>query len=119
MNSLFKAFRYAFAGMHQFFKYDRNGKIHLWVTVLVTAAGFYFSISLTEWCLILLCVALVIGMEMMNHALEKLSDAVDTQPHPLIKIAKDVAAAAVLWCVIIAVIIGLMLFLPKIFKVII
>ena len=113
--SLIRSFRVAFKGIGHFFMNDRNGNIHLTITVLVAAAGYYFQISIIEWCIVLLCVALVFGLEMLNHALEKLCDAVHPTQHPLIGITKDVAAGAVLWAVIISVMIGLMIFLPKIF----
>lgn len=112
--SLLKSFQYAFAGIGHFLKNDRNGNIHLTIAILVAVTGWLLHISLIEWCIILLCTALVISLEMCNHALEKLSDAVHETYHPLIKIAKDVAAGAVLWSAIISVIIGLIIFIPKI-----
>lgn len=114
-NSLLKAFQYAFTGMGHFILNDRNGHIHLLISVMVVTAGWFFGISMQEWCIVLLCMALVISLEMANHALEKLCDAVHEAHHPLIKIAKDVAAGAVLWSAMISVIIGLLIFLPKIF----
>ena len=114
-NSLLKAFQYAFAGMGHFFLNDRNGNIHILISVMVATGGWFFGISLQEWCIVLVCMGLVISLEMTNHALEKLCDAVHEAHHPLIKIAKDVAAGAVLWSAMISVIIGLLIFLPKIF----
>ncbi|MES2006037.1 MAG: diacylglycerol kinase family protein [Bacteroidota bacterium] len=112
--TLAKAFQHAFNGLFQFVKKDRNGKLHLLACCLVIAGGFFFKISSFEWMIVLLCFALVISLEMCNHALEKLADAVHEAHHPLIKTAKDVAAAAVLWSAIIAAIIGALIFLPKI-----
>lgn len=111
---LSKAFRHAFNGLFYFFRKDRNGKIHLVLAISVVIAGWFFTISTTEWALLLLCISLVIGLEMGNHALEKLADATHPEKHPLVGIAKDVAAAAVLWAAIISVVIGLLIFLPKI-----
>lgn len=111
---LLKAFQHAFAGIGHFVRNDRNGSIHITAAVLVTAAGFYFRIDVNEWCILLLCFALVISFEMCNHALERLCDAVHESHHPLIKISKDVAAGAVLWSAIISIIIGFLIFLPKI-----
>ncbi len=109
-----KAFEHAFNGMGYFISHDRNGKIHFALAVLVAVAAFFFKLSATEWCILLLCTGLVISLEMMNHAIENLCDVVHEAHHPLIKIAKDVAAAAVLWSAIISVIIGLLIFIPKI-----
>jgi undecaprenol kinase/diacylglycerol kinase (ATP) len=109
-----KAFIHAFEGLFHFIRNDRNGKIHFIISLLVCIAGIILHLSTAEWMIILLCMAIVLGFEMCNHALEKLCDAVHPDHHPLVKIAKDVAAAAVLWSAIIAVIIGLILFVPKI-----
>lgn len=112
LSRFFKAFYYAGRGMVHFVRYDRNGKVHLAAALLVTIAGFYFHIPVGEWTVLLLCFGLVIGLEMCNHALESLCDMVKTEPHPLIKIAKDVAAGAVLWAAIISLVIGLLIFIP-------
>lgn len=112
--SLLKSFANAFAGMAYFFANDRNGKIHLAISVIVLATGFTFQIVATEWVAILLCIALVIGLEMLNSALEKLSDLVEPNYHPTIKVIKDVSAAAVVLAAIISVVIGIIIFLPKI-----
>jgi diacylglycerol kinase len=108
------AFRHAFNGMAQFFRFDRNGKLHLLAAVLVSAAGWYFKITAGEWCALFLCTGLVIGLEMVNYALENLCNLVHNDFHPLIKAVKDVAAAAVLWAAIISAGIGLIIFIPKI-----
>ena len=115
-HSLLNAFQYAFAGIGHFLLNDRNGNIHILIAVMVTTAGWFFGISLQEWCIVLLCIGLVISLEMANHALEKICDAVHEGPHPLIRIAKDVAAGAVLWSALISVVIGMLIFLPKIFS---
>jgi undecaprenol kinase/diacylglycerol kinase (ATP) len=110
---IFKAFANAFNGMGNFFLHERNGKIQLSFAIVVIIAGYYFTLSATEWMFILLCIGAVISAEMMNSALEKLCDLVQKEYHPTIKIIKDVAAAAVLWFTIISVIIGIIIFLPK------
>lgn len=110
---LLNAFVHAFDGMFHFFKTDRNGKIHFVIAILISITGWYCHVSVTEWCILLLCMAIVISFEMINHALEKLSDAVHPEQHSLIKFAKDVAAAAVLWSTIISIIIGILILLPK------
>jgi diacylglycerol kinase len=111
---LSKAFGHAFNGLSHFLLNDRNGKIHFLAAILVSAAGFYFHLASTEWILLLICFSVVISFEMCNHALENICDLVHPDHHPLIKTAKDVAAAAVLWSAIISAIIGLIIFVPKI-----
>ena len=112
--SLIKSFANAFAGMAYFFANDRNGKIHLVFSAIVIIASIVLHISAIEWMIILLCIALVIGLEMLNSALEKLCDLVEPSYHPTIKVIKDVSAAAVVLAAIISVVIGVIIFLPKI-----
>jgi len=81
---------------------------------MVITAGVLCDINRIEWLIILLCIAMVIALEMINSALEKLSDLVEPNYNPTIKIVKDVGAAAVLWSVIISIVIGLVIFIPRI-----
>lgn len=112
--SLASAFRYAFQGLVHFVRHDRNGRIHFFAAMAATTAGMYFRIEVMEWVVLLLCYGIVIAFEMCNHAIEHLCDVVHADQHPFIKIAKDVAAAAVLWSSIISAVIGLIIFVPKI-----
>lgn len=112
--TLYKAFYHAFCGLGSFFRNDRNGKIHLLAAVAVCIAGIALGLSGTEWCIMLICIACVCSLEMLNHALEKLCDAVQPGQHPMIKICKDVAAGAVLCWAIISMVIAVIIFLPKI-----
>lgn len=112
--TLFQSFEVAFTGILNFFRSDRNGKIHLAVTILVIIAGGIFDISPTEWVFVLLSVALVIVAEMLNYAIEKVCDLIKPTPDPRVKIIKDVSAAAVLVAAMISVIVGIIIFLPKI-----
>jgi diacylglycerol kinase len=112
--SLLKSFANAFAGMAYFFVNDRNGKIHLAISAMVIVASITLQVSAIEWMIVLLCIALVIGLEMLNSALEKLCDLLEPNYHPTIKVIKDVCAAAVVLAAIISVIIGIIIFLPKI-----
>ncbi len=109
------SFRVAIDGLVDLYKNHGHFRFHVWATVAVVAAGFYFQISKTEWFAVLLAIALVNCLEAMNTALEYLTDLVSPGHHPLAGKAKDAAAAAVLVASIFAVAIGLMVFLPKIF----
>ena len=104
--------RYALQGWTAFFAKETHGQIQLVVAILVVAAGFYFSISNTEWMLLLLCMGLVLALEMVNTAIEKLADRLHPEHHPQIGLVKDVAAGAVLWASVISVVIGLLIFIP-------
>ena len=108
------SFGYAFRGLADVIRTQANARIHLAAMVAVIAAGWYFSITRWEWCIAILCIALVFALETLNTALEYLVDLVSPQPHPLAGKAKDAAAAAVLIAAIGAATIGLILFGPRI-----
>lgn len=108
--------QYALQGWAVFFAKETHGQIQLIVAMLVVAAGFYFSIHTTEWMLLLLCIGLVLALEMVNTAVEKLADRLHPDHHPQIGLVKDVAAGAVLWASVISVLIGLMIFFPYLKK---
>lgn len=109
-----KSFKWAFKGLFDLFRNHPNAQIHLLAVLVVSGAGIFLGLSAIEWCLVLLCMVLVIGMEAMNTALEYLTDLVSPDYHPLAAKAKDVAAGAVLICAIGAVGIAAIIFLPKI-----
>lgn len=90
-------------------------KVQIFIALLVTAAGFYFDISATEWILQILAIALVLGVEGLNTAIEKIADFVQPDFDPKIGIIKDISAGAVMWVSIAATIVGLIIYLPKIF----
>lgn len=113
MKKRLQSFRYAFRGIKTVFLSEANMKIHSFITVLVILCGAFFDISLTEWIFCLLCIALVTGAEMINTSIENVVDLASPELHPLAGKAKDIAAGAVLLCAIIAVIIGLLIFVPK------
>jgi len=97
-------------------KSEKNLQIHAIISILVIIAGFFFRISVTEWLVVLLCIALVIGVELINTAIEKLSDFVCAEKNSEIGQIKDISAAAVVFCAIISAVVGVMIFLPKFFK---
>ncbi len=113
---LFKSFRYAFDGIFILFKEETNARIHLVVATITIVAGWMLKISITEWCFVTLCITLVIMAEAFNTAIENLTDLVSPEVHPLAGKTKDLAAGAVLILSIGSVIIGLIIFVPKIAK---
>ena len=114
--NLGKAFYNAFKGAQKFFLYDRNGKIHLAATLAVIALAVALSVTNTEWIALLLCIGLVMALEMINAAIERLCDVVQEDFHPAIKFIKDVSAAAVLWASLISAVIACIIFIPKIIQ---
>jgi diacylglycerol kinase len=109
-----KSFSYAFKGIATLFSSQPNARIHAVALGIAVSFGFYFKIEKTEWLAITLIAALVLSAEAMNTAVEFVVDLVSPDYHPLAGKAKDVAAAAVLLAAFGAVIVGLIIFLPRI-----
>lgn len=108
-----KSFTYAFNGLRVLFKEEHNARIHLFATVCVVVAGIVLRISALEWVAVVFAVGLVFSGEILNSAIEDLADVVCPERDERIKKVKDLAAAAVLVAAFTAVIIGLIVFLPK------
>ena len=109
-----KSFGFAFNGLKILMKDEPNAWIHCAAVVCVVVAGFVFHISCMEWVAIVLCIGSVFALEIINSAIENLSDFVSPQKHELIKKVKDLSAAAVLVTAITAVIVAFIIFIPKI-----
>jgi diacylglycerol kinase len=105
-----KSFIYAIHGLWSGIADQRNLKFQLGIGAIVVGAGFYLSITAIEWCIILLCIAMVIGLELVNTALENLVDLVTLERKPLAGKIKDIAAGAVLIVSVLSVIIGVTIF---------
>jgi len=110
MKSFLKSFIYAIHGIWSGITEQLNLKVQIAIAVIVIGAGFYFRITATEWCIILICIGLVIGLEMINSAIENLVDLVTLERKPLAGRIKDIAAGAVLVVSVITVIIGVIIF---------
>ena len=113
-----KSLGFAFQGVRTFYCTQYNAKIHLWFTLGVTVAGLVAGLSRTDWALLVLAIGLVWTAEAANTAIEFLTDLVTTEIHPLAKKVKDVAAGAVLLATAAAIIIGLLVFAPRIWDLI-
>ena len=105
---------YAFKGMFLLLWTESSIKIQFVIALVVTAAGFYFEISSTEWALQLIAIGMVMGTEGVNIAIEKLSDYVQPKEDPKIGLIKDISAGAVMIVSIISSIVGLIIYVPKI-----
>lgn len=113
LNARLKSFKYAFQGIVDLIKSTPNAQIHLFLACVTIIAGFYFHISLQEWCMLTLTIALVLAAEAFNTSIEYLTDLVSPDYHELAGKTKDAAAGGVLLCAIGAAIIGIIIFLPK------
>lgn len=112
---LINSFKYAFRGIITALKKEQNMKIHFTIAICVILAGIILKISVIEWIICLILIGLVISLELVNTALEQTVDIAMPEINEKAKIAKDVAAGAVLVSAIISAIIGLIIFIPKIF----
>jgi undecaprenol kinase/diacylglycerol kinase (ATP) len=110
-----QSFSYAFNGLKILIREEHNARVHLLAALVVIAAGFFFQISSNDWLAIVLSIGLVISAEAMNSAIENIADFISPERNDAIKRIKDLGAAAVLICVLTAVVVGLMVFLPKVF----
>ena len=110
MRDFLRSFVYALQGLWSGIRDQRNLKVQLVLGVVVVGAGFYLSITVMDWCIILICMSLVIGLELVNTALENLVDLVTLERNPLAGKIKDIAAGAVLIVSVISLIIGLIVF---------
>lgn len=106
------SFRYAAAGLARMVRTQHNARIHLAVTVVVLIVGGMCELKTADWLWLTIAIAMVWITEAVNTAIELLGDAVTTEFHPLIGHAKDASAAAVLIAAILAVMIGLLIFVP-------
>lgn len=112
---IINSFKYAFQGILASLKTERNMKIHMIIMVLVIIAGMIFKISKIEWMICILLFVVVIAGELLNTSIETIVDMIMPEKNEKAKIAKDVAAGAVLVLAIGAVIIGFIIFIPKIY----
>jgi diacylglycerol kinase (ATP) len=110
-----KSFGYALEGLKSFFKTQHNAWIHIAATVVVIVAGFLLNVSSMQWMVLSFAIALVFISELFNTAIEFLCDKVSPELDPKIKLVKDISAAAVLIAAMVALVIGAIVFVPKVF----
>ena len=109
---LWKSFYYAFQGIIEALKEERNLCIHFTAMILVIIFGLYFDITKSEWMTCVILFGLVISLELVNTAVESTIDLCCPDIHPKAKLAKDTAAGAVLVAAIASVIEGPIIFVP-------
>ena len=111
-----RSFKFAFRGLIYLFRDEHNAWIHALAAIVIIAMGLAFKLTGFEWVAILFAIALVFITELINSAIENMVDLMHPELHPKAGKIKDLAAAAVLIASIIALIIGVLIFLPKIIK---
>ena len=109
---LYKSFVYSFRGLFKTFKEEQNLKVQTFIGLLALGFGWYFKISRFEWLALILVISLVILMEVVNSAVERVTDVLKPRINGYVKEIKDIMAAAVMLASFIAVIVGLIIFIP-------
>lgn len=112
--NMIESFYHAFHGIWLGLKYERNVRIHLASAVVVIILGTWLKVSVLDWALLAIAVGLVLVTEFLNTAIEHLVDlSSEGEYHDLARFSKDTSAAAVLFASIMALLIGCLVFLPK------
>ena len=112
MIRLFKSFAYACRGLGKIFREEQNLQFQSIVAIIIIALGLVFQIKPLEWCVILISIALVILMETINSAIERLVDMLKPRIHAYVKEIKDIMAATVMIAALLAAAVGLIIFIP-------
>ena len=110
-----KSVGFALRGALLLIRTEASIQVQVFIAIVMTAAGFYFDISNTEWIVQIVTIALIMGTEGLNTAIEKVADYIQPEFDKKIGIIKDVSAGAVMLVSIAATIIGFIIYLPKIF----
>jgi diacylglycerol kinase (ATP) len=108
------SFRHAWRGLRLLVRTQANARLHLAATVLVVIAGLVLRVSRGEWGLLALASGLVWAAEALNTAVELLADRVSMEHDARLGRVKDLAAAAVLLAAIAAVVVGAVVFVPRV-----
>lgn len=109
-----KSVGHAIDGIEYTINKERNIKLEILAAIIVSVAGFILKITLTEWLVMLLVISMVLSLELINTAIERCVDLVTKDYHDLAKVAKDASAGAVFMMSLFSIIIGIVVFLPKI-----
>ncbi len=109
-----RSFKYALEGLSYALKSQLNFKIQLIIGLITVLVAAVLGFSYYDWIILLILICLVLSAELTNTVLEKVTDIVQPEIHPEVKIAKDLAAGIVLLIAVFSVIIGILLFYPHI-----
>jgi len=110
-----QSFRFSFQGLAAFFRREHNSWIHFLATIAVLAFAGWVGVTKTELLAIVFAIGFVWVAEIFNTCIERMMDYITLERHPDIKFIKDLASGAVLIAAITAVVIALIIFIPKLF----
>lgn len=108
-----KSMTFALKGAFKLVTTEHSVMVQFSLAIVLTVAGFYFCISNTEWMFQTLAIGLVLSIEGLNTAIEKVADFIHPDYHKKIGFIKDIAAGAVFFAAMTAIAIGLIIYLPK------
>ncbi|MFN8325672.1 diacylglycerol kinase [Flavobacterium sp.] len=108
-----KSIGYAVKGAIKLITTEHSVMVQSSLAVLMIIAGFYFNISREEWMMQILAFGLVLGIESLNTAVEKVADFIHPEYHEKIGFIKDIAAGAVMFAAMAAIAVGLLIYVPK------
>ena len=108
-----KSIGFAFKGAYKLITTEHSVMVQFSLAVLLVIAGFYFHISREEWMIQTLAFGLVLGIESLNTAVEKIADFIHPEFHDRIGFIKDIAAGAVMFAATAAIAVGLLIYVPK------
>ena len=114
LKSMFGSFKFAFNGLLLLLKNEHNSRIHFLAAIVAIAMGIILGLNHYEWSLLIIVIGIVFLTELLNSSLESLADLIDPEWNELIMKAKDYSAAAVLISAIVAIVVGGLIFIPKI-----
>jgi len=110
---IINSFKFAADGIKEAFQSERNMKVHFLLMILAIILGIILKLSSVEWGILIITIGLVLISEFINTSLEQIVDIVSPEKQEKARIAKDLAAAGVLVSAIVAVLVGIFLFVPK------
>ena len=108
-----KSVKYAFLGAVKLITTEHSIMVQFSLGIIMTIAGFYFHISASEWLFQTMAIGLVMSIEGLNTAVEKIADFIHPNYHERIGFIKDIAAGAVFFAALTAIAIGLIIYIPK------
>ncbi len=114
---MFQSFKFAFRGVKDAFKSEPNLKIHLLASYLVLNLGYALNISFIEWAILVLTITLVLVLELINTVIEKTVDIASPKISEKARLIKDISAACVLLGSISSLVIGCIIFIPKLISI--
>jgi len=116
LKSRLKSFRFALNGLWLMLKNEHNSRIHLLAGIFALTLGIILKLNYSEWCLLLIVICIVFLTELLNTSLESLADLIDPEWNEKIREAKDYSAAAVMISALVSIVVGCLIFIPKLLE---